>query len=167
MKILSRVLIFFIFVFLNSCSGSYSFTGGDIGDAKTVVVKRFDNLAPLVNPKLSQEFTEKLQELLVRQTPLTLVNADEDLSFSGEIVDYEVKSEAPGANDQIAQSRLSITVKVRFKNFLDTKKDFDQNFSGYRNFPATSDLSSVEDVLVDEIVFELVEKIFNRSLVNW
>mgnify|MGYP001259182658 FL=1 len=167
MKILNRVLIFFIFVFLNSCSGGYSFTGGDIGDAKTVVVKRFDNLAPLVNPKLSQEFTEKLQELLVRQTPLTLVNTNEDLSFSGEIVDYEVKSEAPGANDQIAQSRLSITVKVRFKNFLDTKKDFAQNFSGYRNFPATSDLSSVEDVLVDEIVFELVEKIFNRSLVNW
>ena len=54
MKILNRVLIFFIFVFLNSCSGGYSFTGGDIGDAKTVVVKRFDNLAPLVNPKLSQ-----------------------------------------------------------------------------------------------------------------
>ena len=167
MKILNRVLTFFIFVFLNSCSGGYSFTGGDIGDAKTAAVKRFDNLAPLVNPKLSQEFTEKLQELLVRQTPLTLVNTNEDLSFSGEIVDYQVKSEAPGANDQIAQSRLSITVKIRFKNFLDAKKDFDQNFSGYRNFPASSDLSAVEDVLVDEIVFELVEKIFNRALVNW
>tara|TARA_Y100000389_G_C17416136_1_gene493817 strand:+ start:917 stop:1414 length:498 start_codon:yes stop_codon:yes gene_type:complete len=162
-----RVLIIISLFFLNSCSGGYSFTGGDIGDAETVVVRRFDNLAPLVNPKLSQEFTEKLQELLVRQTPLTLVKANEDLSFSGEIVNYEVKSEAPGANDQIAQSRLSITVKVRFKNFLDTEKDFDQNFSSYRNFPATSDLSSVEDVLVDEIIFELVEKIFNRSLVNW
>jgi hypothetical protein len=28
-------------------------------------------------------------------------------------------------------------------------------------------LTSVEDALVDEIVQELAEKIFNRSLVNW
>jgi hypothetical protein len=120
-----------------------------------------------VNPKLSQQFTESLQELLVRQTPLALTKVNGDLNFSGEIIGYEVKSEAPGANDQIAQSRLSITVKVRFKNFLDVEKDFEQIFSSYRNFPASSDLSSVEDILVDEIIQEMVEKIFNRSLVNW
>ena len=55
------------------------------------------------------------------------------------------------------------------KNKYCTKveKDFEQKFSSYRNFPASSDLSSVEDALVDEIVQEMVEKIFNRSLVNW
>tara|TARA_B100000780_G_scaffold278827_1_gene253868 strand:- start:2875 stop:3378 length:504 start_codon:yes stop_codon:yes gene_type:complete len=154
-------------VLLGSCSGGYSFTGGDVGAAETVSIDRFDNVAPLVNPKLSQQFTESLQELLVRQTPLSLIKVNGDLNFSGEIISYDVKSEAPGANDQIAQSRLSITVKVRFKNFLESEKGFEQKFTSYRNFPASSDLSSVEDLLVDEIVQEMVEKIFNRSLVNW
>jgi hypothetical protein len=150
-----------------ACSGGYSFTGGDVGAAKTLSIQRFDNNAPLVNPKLSQQFTETLQQVMVRQTPLSLVRNDGDLDFSGAITSYEVRSEAPGANDQVAQSRLSVTVRVAYVNHLDDSKNFEQSFSVYRNFPATSDLTSVEDALVDEIVQELAEKIFNRSLVNW
>ena len=152
---------------VNACSGGYSFTGGDVGEAKTLSIQRFDNNAPLVNPKLSQQFTETLQQVMVRQTPLSLVRVDGDLDFSGSITSYEVRSEAPSANDQVAQSRLSMTVRVEYVNHLDDGKNFQQSFSVYRNFPATSDLTSVEDALVDEIVQELAEKIFNRSLVNW
>jgi len=157
----------FAAVVLTACSGGYSFTGGDVGEAKTISIQRFDNVAPLVNPKLSQQFTETLQQVMVRQTPLSLVRADGDLDFSGAITGYEVRSEAPGANDQVAQSRLTVTVRVEYVNPLDDQKNFEQTFSIYRNFPASSDLSSVEDALVDEIVQELCEKIFNRSLVNW
>lgn len=157
----------FAAVLLTACSGGYSFTGGDVGEAKTISIQRFDNVAPLVNPKLGQQFTETLQQVMVRQTPLSLVRMDGDLDFSGAITGYEVRSEAPGANDQIAQSRLTVTVRVQYVNQLDDKKSFEQTFSIYRNFPSTSDLASVEDALVDEIVQELAEKIFNRSLVNW
>jgi hypothetical protein len=157
----------FAAVLLTACSGGYSFTGGDVGEAKTISIQRFDNVAPLVNPKLGQQFTETLQQVMVRQTPLSLVRMDGDLDFSGAITGYEVRSEAPGANDQIAQSRLTVTVRVQYVNQLDDSKSFEQTFSIYRNFPSTSDLASVEDALVDEIVQELAEKIFNRSLVNW
>ena len=157
----------FAAVVLTACSGGYSFTGGDVGEAKTISIQRFDNVAPLVNPKLSQQFTETLQQVMVRQTPLSLVRADGDLDFSGAITGYEVRSEAPGANDQVAQSRLTVTVRVEYVNHLYDQKNFEHTFSIYRNFPASSDLSSVEDALVDEIVQELCEKIFNRSLVNW
>jgi hypothetical protein len=160
-------ILSFAAVLLTACSGGYSFTGGDVGEAKTISIQRFDNVAPLVNPKLGQQFTETLQQVMVRQTPLSLVRMDGDLDFSGAITGYEVRSEAPGANDQIAQSRLTVTVRVQYVNQLDDKKSFEQTFSIYRNFPSTSDLASVEDALVDEIVQELAEKIFNRSLVNW
>jgi hypothetical protein len=162
-----RLVGFLSALMLLACSGGYSFTGGDVGEAKSISIQRFDNLAPLVNPKLSQQFTETLQQVMVRQTPLSLVRGDGDLDFSGAITSYEVRSEAPGANDQVAQSRLTVTVRVRYQNRLDADKDFEQSFTVYRNFPASSDLSSVEDALVDEIVQELAEKIFNRSLVNW
>lgn len=164
---MKRLVGFLSALMLLACSGGYSFTGGDVGEAKSISIQRFDNLAPLVNPKLSQQFTETLQQVMVRQTPLSLVRADGDMDFSGAITSYEVRSEAPGANDQVAQSRLTVTVRVRYQNRLDADKDFEQSFTVYRNFPASSDLSSVEDALVDEIVQELAEKIFNRSLVNW
>ncbi len=160
-------IVGFAAAMLTACYGGYSFTGGDVGEAKTISIQRLDNVAPLVNPKLSQQFTETLQQVMVRQTPLSLGRMDGDLDFSGAITGYEVRSEAPGANDQIAQSRLTVTVRVQYVNQLDDSKSFEQTFSIYRNFPSTSDLVSVEDALVDEIVQELAEKIFNRSLVNW
>ena len=67
----------------------------------------------------------------------------------------------------MAQSRLSISVNVEFLNVLDDKKSFTQVFSAFRNFPASTDLRSVEDALVEEMVSELSDKIFNRALVQW
>ena len=116
---------------------------------------------------LAQRFTTELQSVMVRQTPLSLVGRDGDLQFSGFITEYTVRSEAPAANDQVAQSRLSISVNVEFVNALNEEKSFAQTFSAFRNFPASTDLRSVEDALVEEMVSELSDKIFNRALVQW
>lgn len=156
-----------VVVIAASCRGGYSFTGGDVGNAKTLSVAAFGNTADLINPMLAQRFTTELQTVMVRQTPLSLVGRDGDLQFAGRIVEYSVRSEAPAANDQVAQSRLSMSVEVEFVNALDGKKSFTQRFSAFRNFPASTDLRSVEDALVEEMVSELSDKIFNRALVQW
>nr|ABC25368.1 conserved hypothetical protein [uncultured marine bacterium Ant29B7] len=125
------------------------------------------NESDLVNPQLAQLLTTTLQDVMARQTPLDLIVRDGDLQFSGRIIAYDVRSDAPGANDQVAQSRLSVSVAIDFINLLDDTKNFKQSFNVYRNFPASQTLSQVEDVLVDEIVMELCEKVFNRALVQW
>ena len=150
-----------------SCSASYSLTGGDVGQAKTLSVTTMINESDLVNPQLAQLLTTTLQDVMARQTPLDLIVRDGDLQFSGRIIAYDVRSDAPGANDQVAQSRLSVSVAIDFINLLDDTKNFKQSFNVYRNFPASQTLSQVEDVLVDEIVMELCEKVFNRALVQW
>ena len=38
--------------------GIYSFTGGDTGNAKTLQIDFFPNNAPLIEPGLSQSFTQ-------------------------------------------------------------------------------------------------------------
>lgn len=150
-----------------SCSASYSFTGGDVGQSKTLSVATMINESALVNPQLAQLLTTTLQDVMARQTPLDLIARDGDLQFTGRIIAYDVRSDAPGANDQVAQSRLSMTVAIDFINLLDDAKSFKQSFNVYRNFPASQTLSDVEDVLVDEMVVELCEKVFNRALVQW
>lgn len=167
-----KILACFSLLMLSSC-GVYSFTGGDVGDAKTVSIQYFQNYAKLVNPRLSQVFTEKLRDIFTQQTPLELVQNQGDLQFEGSIVGYDispinVQAESEGnLGGSVAQNRLTITVNVIYTNTLDKKKSFEQKFSRYADFDANADISTVEDDLIDQISQELAENILNQSIGNW
>ena len=81
MKKTFHILTLIISTTLIVSCGIYSFTGGDTGKAKTIQVDFFRNNAPLVEPSLSQKFTQDLQDLFLRQTNLSLVNSNGDLRF--------------------------------------------------------------------------------------
>ena len=96
---------------LHSC-GIYSFTGTSIQpDVKTVTINYFEYLAPKVNPSLSNQLTEALQEKFIRLTKLELVDIDGDIEIAGAVTGYDVKASAITANEQAAQSRLTVNVK--------------------------------------------------------
>ena len=64
-------------------------------------------------------------------------------------------------------NRLTITIKVKFVNTKDPNANFEQSFSRYREFSSQLNFSSIENSLVEEIVNELIEDVFNKSVVNW
>jgi hypothetical protein len=70
-------------------------------------------------------------------------------------------------NDQAAMNRLTITIKVVFVNTKDPNANFEQSFSRYKEFSAQMNFSSVESSLVEEIVNELIDDVFNKAVVNW
>lgn len=154
---------------LIGCTGGYSFTGASIPPgAKTLSVATFPNNASTVNPQLSQKLTDELMQMFSSQTPLTVMNGEEgDLHVEGEITGYDTRAAALSSNDEVSMNRLTVTVKVRFTNAIDPEANFEQSFSRYRDYPASRDFSSVESSLVSEIVTELCEDIFNKSVVNW
>ncbi|CAM1343911.1 LptE family protein [Tenacibaculum amylolyticum] len=155
------------FIFLIGC-GAYSFTGGNTGNAKTIQVNFFPNQAPLVEPSLSQRFTQDLQDLFTRQTNLTLVNAGGDLQFDGEIVGYRITPTSATANQTAAQNRLTITINVRFTNNLNEKDDFEKPFSFYYDYGAAQQLSgSVLEEAFNEILGRITQDIFNASVAKW
>lgn len=150
------------------CSGSYSFTGASIPpDAKTISVATFPNYATTVNPQLSQKLSDDLRSLYSTQTSLNVVNGSADMEVSGEITSYSTSASALSSNDEVSMNRLSITVKVRFVNNKDHNADFEQSFTRYRDYNAQLNFSSVETGLMNEIVAELCDDIFNKSVVNW
>ena len=152
----------------SACTGGYSFTGASIPPgAKTISVATFPNYAPTVNPQLSQKLTDELMQMFSNQTSLTVTNADGDLQLSGEIVGYDTRASALSSSDEVSMNRLTITVKVKFINTIDPDADFEQQFSRFRDYAASQDFSAVESSLMGEIVTELCEDIFNKSVVNW
>lgn len=154
-------------LFLSSC-GIYSFSGASIpAEAKTVSVQYFPNNAQLVNPLLSNTLTNALNDIFVNQTTLQSVAQNGDLALEGEITGYSTSPIAITGNQTAAMNRLTVTVNVRFTNKYDESKSFEQSFSQYQDYPSGQDLSSVQDVLVEEIVNNLCEDIFNKAVVNW
>ncbi len=165
-RIIAIILTFTGLVSLSSCTGGYSFTGAEV-NAKTITIEYFPNRASLVQPSLSNVFTETLKDKFVSQTSLELVNYGADLKIEGEITNYRVTAQAYQGNETSALNRLTITVKVKFTNLIEPEKDFESTFSKYADFDSSESLSSVEADLMDEISKELALDIFNKALVNW
>ena len=164
------LLIALPLVLLAGC-GIYSFTGGSISAGmKTVSVLVFENTAPLVNPNLSQQFTEALKDRIRTQTSLSFVRVDGDANFQGRITDYNLQPVAIQANEQVTAglTRLSISVNVKYSNKLEADKNFEQTFTRYKDFSTQgSPFSSQEPALVKDINQQLTEDIYNRAFANW
>ena len=163
--IFALVLAAFMF---GSC-GIYSFTGTSIQpDVKTVTINYFEYKALKVNPSLSNQMTEALQDKFLKLTKLEQVDMDGDLEILGAVTGYDVKATAVTANEQAAQNRLTVTVKVTFINRKYPEDDFqDKSFSAYADFDAMQSLDAVESTLCDEIVEKLCEDIFNATVAQW
>lgn len=165
----TRAIINLLAIFLlTACSGGYSFTGASIPPgAKTISVATFPNYASTVNPQLSQKLSDDLRQMFASQTSLSVSDEEGDLQVSGEITSYETRASAISSSDEVSMNRLTITIKVHFVNTVDPDSDFDQSFTRYRDYAASQDFSSVESGLVNEIVSELCEDVFNKAVVNW
>jgi hypothetical protein len=167
-KILIPLLFAVTLLTLGGCTGGYSFTGASIpAEAKTISITQFPNYATTVNPQLSQKLYDGLQQMFSSQTSLNVTSDDGDLQITGEITDYSTRASSIGSDDNVATNRFTITIKVSFTNRFDSKADFEQTFSRFKDYAASRDFSSVEQSLTDEIVTELCEDIFNKSVVNW
>ena len=159
-------------VIVSACSIGYSFTGASISPAvKTVFIDFFTNRARVVNPMLSQTFTEKMKDKFVNETGLSMEKDQGDLEFSGEITGYEVRplsiQQSEQGRDFASMNRLTVTVKVVFTNNKDHEQDFNTSFSAYYDWESTRSLNEVENDAVDVIVEQLIDDIFNKSVANW
>lgn len=153
---------------VQSC-GIYSFTGTSIQpDVKTVTINYFEYTALKVNPSLSNQLTEAVQEKFRKLTKLEQVDMDGDLEIVGAVTGYDVKATSIGANEQAAQNRLTVNVKVTFINRKYPEDNFeDKGFSSYADFDAMQSLDAVEAGLCEEIVEKICEDIFNATVANW
>jgi hypothetical protein len=75
--------------------------------------------------------------------------------------------EAPRAGEQISYNKLTITINVEFVNNRDEKANWKQQFSYYDFFQPTQNLIDVQDVLIENILKEIIDQIFNRAFTNW
>lgn len=152
-----------------SCRISYKFNGSalDYNIYKTINIGQFPIRAALVYAPLQQTFENELLDYVTRNTRLQITDGASDLEMEGEITGYNLSPQAVTEDAYASQTRLTITVRVRYTDARNDANDIDQSFSAYRDFDASMMLDEVQDQLCQEIAKELVELIFNSTLGNW
>ena len=152
---------------LSSC-GIYSFSGTSIhADTKTITIPYVEYKALRVNPSLSNDLTEALQDKYRKLTSLEQVDVDGDLEVVCEITGYDIQATAVTADEVAAQNRLTVTVKVVFTNKKYPEEDIDKSFSAYEDYDSTQSLDAVEAGLCESIIDKLCEDIFNATVAQW
>jgi outer membrane lipopolysaccharide assembly protein LptE/RlpB len=159
---------FFLTGFFSGCK-IYRFNQVSIpADIKTVYVRYIDNKARYINPQLSPQLTDKLRQKIVSQTKLTQVNSENaDYDISGFVSQYDVTTSAI-SGQQVASNRLTVAVTIRL---VDNKTEGEQprefTISRSFDFSATLSLPQAEARLMDEMIRNLTDEIFNRIFSEW
>ena len=162
------IITFSFAIILQACKVSYSFSGANTGNLKTVSVQYFVDRSNLAPPNLPQFVTEELKDMVQRQTSLTLINGFAEANFEGEIRVYDGQRPVAISGDDVASlNRFTIAVKVKYTNSVDPDTDFEETFSQYQDYDSKRSFQDVESELTEDIIKQIIEDIFNRAFVNW
>lgn len=153
----------------SGCRINFTLNGApiDYNVYHTIHVSDFPIRAALVYPPLQQTFENELLDYITRNTRLQTVDGQSDLSLEGEITGYSLSPQAVTEDAYASQTRLTISVRVKYTDYKNEKNNLDQTFSAYRDFDASQMLTDVQDELCQQISEELVDLIFNATLGNW
>ncbi|BDQ11184.1 LPS assembly lipoprotein LptE [Sediminibacterium sp. TEGAF015] len=136
-------------------------------NVKTVKIGFIDNKARYVNPQLSPKLTDKLQAKITSQTKLTRTNNDDaDYVINGSITNYDPSQTVGVSAQQASTNRLTVTVHIVLRKTLENKvEEFDVTRSF--DFSANLTLQQAEGQLLDEVIRNITDEIFNRIFNNW
>ena len=158
-------------VLLTACSISYPFNGSsfDYTMVKTIAIESFPNRSVgFVWGPMECMFNTALQDIYTQQTRLQMVKRGGDLTISGEITNYDAYNKGVGADGYSTMAELRMTVRVTFTNNSNPQENFEaQQFSASREYDATQQLASVQDELVNQMIKDIVDQIFNATVANW
>ncbi len=154
---------------LTACSISYKFTGTSIDYTKTksISLDKFPIRANYVWSPMESMFYNTLSDEYAQKTKLKVLKRDGDLQLSGEIVEYSQTNKSVGSDGFSMQVQLKIVVNVRFVNTKKHEEDFEQRFSATTEYDSSKQLTAVQDELVQEMIDDIVDQIFNATVANW
>ncbi|KAA6310647.1 hypothetical protein EZS27_022748, partial [termite gut metagenome] len=98
---------------------------------------------------------------------LKLISVNADMEIDGEITGYTQHNEAVRSDGYASETKVTITVNVRFVNNTNHAEDFEQQFSSFRTYDSSQLLTAVQDDLIAQMVKDITEQIFNATVANW
>lgn len=161
-------VILIIIAFTNKSCGIYDFKGANIpNDVNTFSVGFFTNEASLVNPKLAMNLTEKLKTKFQTETRLGLNTENGDYQFAGTVVSYVLEPAAISPTTGASQTQFTMGIRIEFNCPKYPEKNFTKTFTSSKIFDATTEFTSIEDNLTEELGTIITQQIFAAVALDW
>lgn len=158
----------FCLLLTTACTVSYTFTGTSINYdiIKSIQIDKVNNRAPYGWAPMEAMFNNKLQDKYANQTKLKLVKRKGDLHIAGEITAYDQYNKGISSDGYSSQVQLKMTVNIRFENFPKNQQ-WERQFTATTQYNSTQQLSSAQETLVNEMIDDLTDQIFNATVSDW
>ena len=153
---------------MTSSCGFYTFSGASISaEIKNIKIGYFINEAENLKANLDRDITQKLTDFIIEQTDLSVNNDNYEIEINGKIISYDITPKSISSSDFANQNRLSISVNIDFKNYINEKENYNQKFTRYVDYKSDQNIEEIESELNDQIIEEICIDIFNKTFVNW
>ncbi len=162
------LLVLAVIMLTATSCGIYTFRDVSIPDnVKTIKINYIENHASIVNPqlsaKLTDQFKQKVSSYIRKASVVTADNAD--YIIGGYVSTYSVSTSGI-SNQQSSSNRLTVGVHLIFNNTLKNEvKEFDVSLPF--DFSASLTLTQAENQLLDTIIKNLSDEMFNRIFSSW
>lgn len=165
-------LILVLIALLCSCwpsSVSFVDSGSMPPEWKTFSVKTLENNAPNTPISYAAQLSEQLKDGIQNNTRL-LLNSETgkgEIYIEGKITNYSVTPVAIQQGDNSAKNRLSISTQFTIFVSAPAEDKMSLNSTRFVDYDSNSDLSSIEQTLLEEISAQIVQDVINKLLSNW
>jgi len=162
-------LLVIIITLVNFAACSYSFTGASVpGHLKTIAILTFNDKSGSGEFDLGQRLTTQIiQKFIDDNTLMVGDRSGADSMLEGNIISITDAPAVVSGGDKVSSRRITVTVKVSFKDRIKKKTVFERDFSAYSDYTVGSDITSVRKTAIDSAVKLISEDILLGVVSNW
>ena len=161
------ILTSIILAVLSACS--YSFTGASVpAHLKTISIPIFNDRSGSGEFNLSEKLTNSLiQKFVDDNTLLVTDKLNSDAVLDGTIVTLNDAPVVVSGGESISSRRVTITVRVVFKDMIKHRTIFEKNFSNHGDYAVSGDLVTARQNAIDDAIDKITEDILLGVVSNW
>jgi hypothetical protein len=153
---LMLVLLFVTGALINFGCSTYSFTGASVpAHLKTIAIPIADDKSPAAIPGIRERLTDNLIQKFINDNSLQVAEISKaDATLECVITSVTDAPAIVSAGEQISSRRLTINVKVIYRDLVKKKTIFENNFNNYGDYvpgEATNDREVAIAAAVDKI----------------
>lgn len=156
-----------ISIALISCS--YSFTGASVPQhIRSVAIPLFTDRSGTGELDVSEKITNSLiQKFNDDNTLLVTDRLKSDSIVEGTIVTIKDDATVVSGGETITRRRITINIKVVYKDLVKKQTIFERNFSNYEDYPVEGDLFQLRQDAIDAAIEKITEDILLGVVSNW
>ena len=169
-KFLHYIILFLLGIFLLGLTAcSYSFSGASVpSHLKTISIPIFSDKSGSGEFDLNQRLTKQLiQKFINDNTLLVSDRLNSNALLEGTVTALSDAPTVVSGGEKVTTRRITISVRVVYKDLVKKQQIFDRNFSNYGDYIVGGDITTVRKQAIDKAIERITEDILLGVVSNW